>query len=377
MVGSLALVVILSVFNGLEDLVVSRFNAFDPEIKITNVDGKNFTSDIILNKLNSNKDIKFASYSLTENILIKYRDKHHPFKVKGVDENFMNITGIDTMMLRGMFKLSQGDLSTAVIGYSVEYYLSVNIFLSESMKLYLPKQKGTVSNLNPESAFYKSNINAVGVYGVDKEVDDYIILPLKYLQKIGKYDNKIDAVDIKLIDENKVDKVKSDLQKILGKEYKVQDRFEQHAVIYKIMRSEKAIVFIILSFILLIASFNIVGSITMLILDKNSDIKILQSIGGNVKKLREIFFTEGIIITQVGLLLGILLGIFVVYLQEKFGLITLGGNDLSSFIVNAYPVKLIYSDLIYVYITVSLIGFVATIIPVRFAFKKLMKDFNI
>ena len=376
LVGSLALIVILSVFNGLEELIISRFNSFDPEIKITNISDKKFEPNNLFTEISNDKDIKFVSYSLTENILIKYRDKHHPFKVKGVDKNFINITGIDTMILRGMFKLHEGDLQTAVIGYSVEYYLSANIFLSTPLMLYLPKQKGKVSNLNPEAAFYKSHILPVGVYGVDKEVDDYVIVSLKYLQKIGKFGNKIDAVDIKLKDENKVEEVKYRLQKLLGKDFIVKDRFQQHSAIYKIMRSEKAIVFMILSFILLIASFNIIGSITMLILDKSTDIKILESIGGSVKKIKEIFFIEGIIITQVGLLLGLFFGIIVVYLQEKFGFISIGGNSSSSFIVNAYPVKLIYTDMIYVYITVSIIGLIATFIPVKFAFKKLMKNNN-
>lgn len=375
LVGSIALVVILSVFNGLEDLVISRFNAFDPEIKITNIDGRNFTANNIIEDLKSDKDVKYASYSLTENTLIKYKDKHHPFKVKGVDANFVNITGIDTMLIRGMFKLNEGDLPTAVIGYTVEYYLAANIFLTTPLKLYLPKQKGKISNLNPESAFHKSHIMAVGVYGVDKEVDDYVIVPLKYLQNAGKFDNKIDAIDIKLKEDVNINDVKDRLTKLLGSNFIVKDRFQQHESIYKIMHSEKIIVFIILSFILFIASFNIIGSITMLILDKKSDIRILQSIGGSIKKIKQIFFIEGIIITQAGLLLGLLIGVLIIWLQEKYGFITLGGNS-NSFIINAYPVKLIYSDLLYVYATVSVIGFVATIIPVKFAFNKLVKSLD-
>ena len=374
MLGSMALIVILSVFNGLEDLVISRFNSFDPEIKITNVDEKNFIPNEKILALKNDKDIKYASFSLTENTLVKYKDKHHPFKVKGVDADFVNVTGVDTMMLRGMFRLNKGDLHTAVIGYSVEYMLTVNIFLSRPLRLYLPRQKGKVSNLNPEAAFYNSTIAPVGIYGVDKEVDDYIIVPLSYLQKLGKFNNKIDAIDIKLIDETKLKKVKNKLQKHLGKDFLVQDRFQQHSAIYKIMRSEKAMVFLILSFILLIASFNIVGSITMLILDKKQDIEILQSIGGRLKKIKEIFIIEGIIISQAGVVLGLVLGAVLIHLQEKYGFVKLGGTDNNIFIVDAYPVKLIFIDMLYVYLTVSVIGFTATYLPVKYAFKKLVKN---
>lgn len=374
MLGSLALIVILSVFNGLEDLVISRFNSFDPEIKITNVDEKNFIPNEKIKALKQDKDIKFASYTLTENTLIKYKDKHHPFKVKGVDLDFVNVTGVDTMMIRGMFKLNEGEMPTAVMGYTVEYMLSANIYMTSSLKLYLPRQKGKVSNLNPEAAFHTSSIAVVGVYGVDKEVDDYVLVPLSYLQRVGKFDNKIDAIDIKLIDANKTIEVKKRLEKLLGKDFLVQDRFQQHATIYKIMRSEKAMVFLILSFILLIASFNIIGSITMLILDKKRDVEILQSIGGRMKSIKNIFITEGIIISQAGLILGLVLGAIIIFLQEKYGFMKLAGSADSIFIVDAYPVKLIFKDIFYVYVTVSLIGVAATIIPVKYAFKKLVKS---
>jgi len=376
MVGSLALIVILSVFNGLEDLVISRFNSFDPEIKITNVDEKNFIPNEKIKALKQDKDIKYASFSLTENTLVKYKDKHHPFKLKGVDADFVNVTGVDTMIIRGMFKLNEGDLPTAVIGYSVEYMLTANIFMTSPLRLYLPRQKGKLSNLNPESAFYSSTITPVGVYGVDKEVDDYVIVPLSYLQKLGKFDNKIDAIDIKLVDETTLNEVKERLQKELGKDFFVQDRFQQHSAIYKIMRSEKAMVFLILSFILLIASFNIVGSITMLILDKKHDIEILQSIGGRLKKIKEIFIIEGIIISQTGLVLGLIFGAVLVFLQEKYGFVKLAGTEDSVFIVDAYPVKLIFKDILYVYATVSVIGFAATYFPVKYAFKKLVKNLD-
>ena len=376
MVGSLALIVILSVFNGLEDLVISRFNSFDPEIKITNVDEKNFIPNEKIKALKQDKDIKYASFSLTENTLVKYKDKHHPFKLKGVDADFVNVTGVDTMIIRGMFKLNEGDLPTAVIGYSVEYMLTANIFMTSPLRLYLPRQKGKLSNLNPESAFYSSTIAPVGVYGVDKEVDDYVIVPLSYLQKLGKFDNKIDAIDIKLVDETTLNEVKERLQKELGKDFLVQDRFQQHSAIYKIMRSEKAMVFLILSFILLIASFNIVGSITMLILDKKHDIEILQSIGGRLKKIKEIFIIEGIIISQTGLVLGLIFGAVLVFLQEKYGFVKLAGTEDSVFIVDAYPVKLIFKDILYVYATVSVIGFAATYFPVKYAFKKLVKNLD-
>jgi len=372
-VGSFALIVILSVFNGMENIAISNFNSFDPEIKIVHSGNTNFDKALVSNKINKINEIESASYTLTENALVKYQDKQHPFKIKGVDSNFEKITGIDTMIIRGVFNVSQKDVPYAVIGYTVEYHLSVGIYLMYPLKIYLPKRNRKISIINPESAFKKANVFPAGVYGIDKSIDDFIIVPLKFLQKNADLQNQCDAIDLKLKPEINFEKTKTRLQAILGNNFIVKDRFQQHEFIYKVLKSEKSIVFLILVFILLIASFNIIGSIAMLILDKEHDIFILKSIGILSKNVKRIYIFEGWLISQTGVILGVILGIIVVWLQDKYGFITIG-NGNEQFIINAYPVKFKILDLVYVYFTVSAIGLLASYLPVFYVFKKRIVD---
>jgi len=371
-VGSFALIVILSVFNGMEDIAVSNFNSFDPELKIEQSGNTNFKQALISEKLKGITDIKSISYTLTENALVKYQDKQHPFKIKGVDANFEKITGIDTMIIRGKFDVSETDVPYAVIGYTVEYHLSVGIYLMYPLNIYLPKRNGKVSVINPESAFKKVNVFPAGVYGIDKSIDDFIIVPLNFLQKNADLQNLCDAVDIKLKKGSNINTVKQKIANTIGDNYIVKDRFQQHEFIYKVLKSEKSIVFLILIFILLIASFNIIGSIAMLILDKEHDIFILKSIGILTKNVKRIYIFEGWLISQTGVLIGVVLGVIIVWLQAKYGFITIG-NGSGQFIINAYPVKFKYMDLIYVYFTVSTIGLIASYLPVLYVFKKRIK----
>lgn len=368
-VGSFALIVILSVFNGMEDIAVSNFNSFDPEIKIEHTDNTNFNTSLISEKINEINEIDAISYTLTENALVKYQKKQHPFKIKGVDSNFIDVTGIDTMIIRGSFELSNNNMPSAVIGYSVEYHLSVGIYLMYPLNIYLPKRNGKISVINPESAFKKANIFTSGVYGIDKTVDDFIIVPLNFLQKNAELKDQCDAIDIKLKNSADYSKVKNKIQQIVGNNFIVKDRFQQHEFVYKVLKSEKSIVFLILIFILLIASFNIIGSIAMLILDKEHDIFILKSIGTLSKSLKQIYIFEGWLISQTGVIFGLFLGVLVVWLQLKFGYIKFG-NGADSFITNVYPVKFKFIDLVYVYFTVSGIGLLVSYLPVIYVFKK-------
>ncbi len=368
-VGSFALIVILSVFNGMENIAISNFNSFDPEIKIVHTGNTNFDKSLVSSKISEFTEIESISYTLTENALVKYQDKQHPFKIKGVDSNFEKITGIDTMIIRGVFNVSEKDVPYAVIGYSVEYHLSVGIYLMYPLNIYLPKRNGKISVINPETAFKKANIFPSGVYGIDKSIDDYIIVPLNFLQKNADLKAKCDAIDLKLKNDVNFEDVKEKLQAILGNNFIVKDRFQQHEFIYKVLKSEKSIVFLILIFILLIASFNIIGSIAMLILDKEHDIFILKSIGILNKNVKRIYIFEGWLISQTGVIIGIAIGVVVVWLQAKYGFITIGDGS-EKFIINAYPVKFKMLDLVYVYFTVSAIGLLASYLPVLYVFKK-------
>ncbi len=368
-VGSFALIVILSVFNGMENIAISSFNSFDPEIKIVHTGNTNFNKLLVSDKISEFNEIESTSYTLTENALVKYQNKQHPFKIKGVDSNFEKITGIDTMIIRGVFNISEQDVPYAIIGYSVEYHLSVGLYLMYPLNIYLPKRNGKVSVINPESAFKKANIFPAGVYGIDKSIDDFIIVPLKFLQRNADLQNQCDAVDLKLKPETNLNITKAKLQAVLGNNFIVKDRFQQHEFIYKVLKSEKSIVFLILIFIILIASFNIIGSIAMLILDKEHDIFILKSIGILTKNAKQIYIFEGWLISQTGVIAGVILGVFVVWLQAKYGFITIGDGS-EKFMINAYPVQFKILDLVYVYFTVSIIGLLASYLPVLYVFKK-------
>lgn len=369
-VGTMALIVVLSVFNGLESLIVKRFNTFDTDLKVTPVTGKTFTPDtVFLAKLAVMPEVELFSETIEENALIRYNDIHHPFVIKGVDNRFRLMTGVDTMVVNGRFLLEYQGLPAAVIGLGVASYLSVSLNFTAPLKIYIPRRNSGYTD-DPERAFKLKQIYPVGVYNIDPEIDQYVIVPIDFARNILELENEASTIEIKLKKEADSEKAEAKIQKLFGEKFNVRNRFEQHELIYKIMKSEKIIVFLILTFILLVASFNIIGSLSMLIIEKKDDIRTLNSMGMTFAEIRKMFLLEGWMLSALGAIAGIVLGVILCFLQIEFGLIKMEGSNPDSFIISAYPVEMRLKDFILTLITVLAIGFLASRFPVKYITRK-------
>ena len=369
-VGTMALIIVLSVFNGLEDMVNRIFNTFDPELKITAVHGKVFDADSAkIARLKGLEGIESWSCTLEENALFKYEKKQFIGTVKGVDDNYAKVTGIDSSMAdNDKFSLwSPGMRPQAVVGAGVAHNLGLNVNFIEQLQIWVPKRTGSV-NLNPEEAFIKRYISPSGIFRVEHEYDSrYLYVPLQFTRDLLEYDNQLSAVEIKTVHGSDIRHVKQKVSKIFGPEFTVKDRLEQQDIFYKVMRSERLAIFIILTLILLIASFNIIGSLTMLIIEKERDIEILRSLGADNTLIRKIFIFEGWLISISGAVAGIILGFSICWAQQRFGFIKLNSETL---MMQSYPVVMKIKDFIAVPCTVLLIGYWAAWYPVRFLTRK-------
>ncbi|HNS12151.1 MAG TPA: ABC transporter permease [Bacteroidia bacterium] len=369
-IGTAALIIVLSVFNGFEDLILRLYNSFDPDIKISKVEGKSFhLNSFPLQQLREIDGVQYVSEVLEENALVKYRDKQTIVSIKGVNDEFEQMTGIDSMIAEGEFKLKHGDLDFAIVGAGIAYKLQLNIGdLKSQLEIYAPK-KNSASLLNAEEAFNRRFVSPSGVFSIQQEFDTkYIIVPLRLAYEILEKESQVSALEIGLNPGVNTEEVQKRITELAGNSYQVKNRYQQHELIYKIMKSEKWAVFLILTFILIIATFNVISSLTMLVIEKKKDITILHSLGANSALLRKIFLLEGIFITALGAIIGLTLGFTVCFLQERFGLIQLGGSG--SFVIDAYPVKMQVPDFFYVLATVFFIGFIAAWYPS----KKLIGD---
>lgn len=374
-VGTMALIVILSVFNGFDDLIKSLFNAFDPEIEITVKEGKTFEmSDSMMIALSNIDGITSIAQVVEENVLLKYEDKYHPAIIKGVSDGYERITGIDSMIVEGEFVLKNGKNNFAVIGQGVAYFLSVGLTFVSPIQIYVPKENATIS-MDPGQAFSRKFIYPSGIFAIQQEFDSkYILVPIDFAKDLLGYENQINALEVEIAKGAKVREVQEGIKLMLGANYNVKDRFEQNELLYKIMKSEKWAIFLILTFILIIASFNIIGSLTMLIIDKQEDIAILQSMGAEYSLVRKIFLFEGWLISITGAIIGLILGFLVCWLQQHFGIIPI--DSAGNFIISVYPVKMLFTDFFFVLLTVITIGFLAAWYPVRYITKRFVTSFT-
>ncbi len=369
-IGTAALIIVLSVFNGFEGLIKELYNSFDSDLRITINEGKSFTAEQAkLDELKKINGVKYVVNVLEENVLVKYRDKQFTATIKGVSDNYSQATGIDSMLTDGKFILQRGDTNFAVVGGAIAYNLQMSMNdLFTQLEIYAPRRMAT-SFTNPEEAFNKRYISPSGVFAIQQEFDaKYIIVSLRFANEIFEYDNHLTALEIATTDAANVDQLQNDIQKILGNKFIVKNRYQQHELIYRIMKSEKWAVFLILTFILIIAAFNVISSLTMLVIDKKKDIAVMQSFGADVNLLRKIFLFDGLYITLTGALIGLAIGFIICYLQQKFGFVELGGSG--SFVIDAYPVKMLLMDFLYVFGAVAVIGLLAAWYPSRRLIKK-------
>jgi lipoprotein-releasing system permease protein len=371
-VGTMALIIILSVFNGLEKMVSGIFNTFDPDLKITATEGKSFIADTTHLKLLANVD-GISCYSLTieENALLKYGDRQFIGVIKGVDENYTSVSGIDSSMWEGDFILTADNgRPYAIPGLGVAQYLGIRINFIEPLNIVYPRKSGGLS-LTAENSLNERYILNSGIYQVEKEYDSkYVYIPLEFAREVTETPDGVTSIEIKFKDNVRPDDVQKSVAKIFGNGFKVQNRYQQQEIFYKVMKSERLAIFLILTLILIIASFNIIGSLTMLIIEKERDIEILKSLGADNKLIRNIFIFEGWLISIIGAAAGVFLGFLICWLQQTFGLVKLQSNSL---IMDAYPVVMKLKDFITVPVTVLLIGYWAAWYPVRFLSKKFLR----
>jgi len=365
-IGTAALILVLSVFNGFEDLILKMYNSFDPHLKVTSAEGKFFDpSKIIINNL----DIEEKAYVLEEKVLLKYQEKEFIATVKGVSSSYKQLTNFDSLLVDGSYIDAYENNNVVVVGSGVAYYLSMGLgTMVEQLQIFVPNRSAKTL-LNPQTAFKQGSVLPVGVFGIQAEIDEqYIITPLAFIQSLSERDDKISAIEIKLKNTDKMLKVQEQLKVQLGDKFIVQNRLEQQEFLYKILNTEKLAVFLILAFIMIIATFNIVGSLSMLMLDKKQDIKTLKSFGATENEIRAIFFNKSMLTIIAGILIGLAIGLLLAFLQQTYGFISMGSG---SFVVNSYPVVINPTDVFVVSITVLAIGLLASWYPAKILSKKL------
>lgn len=372
-VSTLALVCALSVFNGFTDVVAQSFSAFDPELQITTVQGKVFDpTQAEFEKVKSLSGISFVSEALEEKALVKFGENQQPATIKGVSADFERLANIDHLIIDGDFMLRDGDIDYGVMGVGLAMNLDARPKFITPLKIYMPKRNEKVNMANPTSAFTRSDVYLDGVFALNqaKYDDQMLIVSIDLVRQLLDYEKEVSSLDIKVKDGMSVTSVQREIQQILGEKYLVKDRFQQQEDMFRMVSVEKWVTFFILAVILAIAVFNVVGSLSMLIIEKNEDIKILQSLGASNSLISRIFFYEGCLIVFVGAILGLLSGLAICLLQQEFGLLRLGSTP-GVYLIDAYPVSVQVLDVILVFITVSIIGISAVMYPINNLRKRL------
>lgn len=374
--ATLALVCTLSVFNGFQDLVETFFTAFDPQLKITTTHGKVFDGqDSRVLQLKKLPEVEVYSESLEDNVMVQYQGRQAMAVIKGVEDNFDQLTPIDSILFgRGDLLLHDEVVDYAIPGIQLLSTLGSGIRFLDPLEIYAPRRGAKVNMANPSTGFVTGNLFSSGlVFAVNQEKYDasYILTSMDFARKLFQYTTEVSAVNLKLKDGASTDAVKKRIQSLLGDDFRVQDRYEQQADTFRIMEIEKLISYLFLTFILMIACFNVIGSLSMLIIDKRDDVVTLCNLGASDKQIVHIFLFEGRMISLFGALAGVILGLLLCWLQQEYGLISLG--DSGSFVVDAYPVSVHASDVIIVFVTVLLVGFLSVWYPVRFLSKRLLK----
>lgn len=373
-IATAALICVLSVFNGFTTLADKTFGAFDPELQITPTYGKVFSTDSIdLAGIKSIEGVDFISESLEENALIKYSDRQKPILFKGVSQQFVNLAAMPKLIIDGQFQLRSGDIDYGVLGATLAYELGVRPGFLSPLEIYVPKRNARINHLNSASSFNQSNVFLAGVFSLNqaKYDEQMFIISIELAREILNYENEVTSLDLKLKDGASSASVQQELQKLLGDKYAVKNRLQQQEQMYKMVSMEKWMTFLIVIIISAIAIFNVVGSLSMLIIEKKEDVAILRSMGANSQVIERIFLYEGWLIVFIGSLIGIILGFVICFAQQEFGLLKLGGAP-EMMLVNSYPVTMKLIDFIVTFSTVCLIGIIAVLYPVRTLRKNLI-----
>ena len=360
--GTWALVVILSVFNGLEDLTMSLFRQSNPELKVAPAKGKSFEFDEqTRQQLNNIPHLQAMTEVIEDNALLRYGEGQMVVTLKGVSENFLEQYNLDSAIIEGEAVLKEGDIHYAIVGVGIYYRLNIHLSsMSRGLQFWYPKNKKSVQ-LNPAKAFYKRTILPSGVFSVEQQLDmTTVYVPLEFMQELIKYENKRTALEIKVDNSENVLEVQSALKQVLGKQFRVETSLEQQADVLKAVKMERLFTFIAILFALLIASFNIFASLVILTIEKKRDIAIMKSMGASEALIRNIFLAEGGLIGLAGAGFGLLTAFILCFLQQEFGFVTMG---VQSAIIPAYPVIMEWSDFVLTGIALVGITLIASLIP--------------
>ena len=376
--ATLALVCTLSVFNGFQDMVASFFTAFDPQLKITVREGKVFDAqDERIRAVCALPEVEVFTETLEENAMVQYKDRQAMVVLKGVEDNFEELTAIDSILYgAGEFVLHDSIVNYGVMGVELVATLGTGLEFVDPLQVYLPKRNAKVNMANPGASFNRDYLYSPGVVFVvnQQEYDGkYILTSLDFLRQLLDYTTEVSAMELELKLKSNVNtsSVQSKIENILGDDFVVQNRYQQQADVFRIMEIEKLISYLFLTFILMIACFNVIGSLSMLILDKKDDVVTLRSLGASDKLISRIFLFEGRLISLFGAISGIVLGLILCFIQQKFGIISLGGGG-GTFVVDAYPVSVHAWDVVLIFITVLAVGFLSVWYPVRYLSKRLL-----
>ena len=375
-VATMALVVTLSVFNGFHDLVATFFTSFDPQLKVLPAEGKTVAADDpILTQIRQLPQIEVATECVEDQALAIYHGRQAMVVIKGVDDNFSQLTHINEILVGdGEFSLHAADLDYGILGIRLAEQLATGYTFTEPMKIYAPRRQGQFDLTNPDDAFEEEELYSPGVLFNVKQAKydkDYILTSIAFARRIFDQQGMLSSLELRLKPGSRFNAVKDEIRELCGTKFIVKDRFEQQDDTFKIMKIEKFIAYIFLTFILMVACFNIIGSLSMLIIDKKDDVVTLRNLGASDKQIVRIFLFEGRLISAIGAIIGIIIGLLLCWAQQQFGLVALGSSS-GSFIINAYPVSVHPEDIILIFVTVLLVGFLSVWYPVRYFAKRLL-----
>lgn len=373
--ATMALVCTLSVFNGFQDMVAGFFTSFDPQLKIEASKGKVFDpGESRIQRVRALSEIAVWTETLEENAMVQYKDRQAMAVIKGVQDNFEQLTSIDSLLYgAGHFILHDSIVDYGVLGVELVSQLGTGIQFVDPLLVYAPKRNSKINMANPAASFNRDYLYSPGVvFVVNQEEYDsrYILTSLNFARRLFDYDTEVSAIELKLKSNADVATVQKKISRILGDRFIVKNRYEQQADVFRIMQIEKFISYLFLTFILAIACFNVIGSLSMLILDKREDVETLRNLGASDKLIGRIFLFEGRLISLFGALCGILVGLLLCFLQQHFGIISLGGGS-GNFVVDAYPVSVHFTDIILIFVTVVAVGFISVWYPVRYFTRRL------
>ncbi len=376
-IATMALVVTLSVFNGFHDMVASLFTQLDPQIKITPVMGKVVAADdSLLTQIRQLPQVDVATEVMEDQALAVYGERQAMIRLKGVEDNFDKLTHIrEVLEGDGEFELHAADMNYGILGMGVAYQLGTGYTYEHPLKIYAPRREGQLNLANLQEGFVEDELYSPGVlFSIKQGKYDkrYIITSIAFTRQLFDQQGMLSSLELRLKPGSNFDKVKEEMQEIAGDRFLVRDRYEQQDDTFRIMKVEKLMAYIFLTFILVIACFNIIGSISMLMIDKKNDVVTLRNLGATDKQIVHIFLFEGRMISTMGAVIGIAIGLLLCWLQQQYGIVRLGQSE-GSFIVDAYPVSVHPWDIVLIFITVLAVGFLSVWYPVRYFAERLLK----